>query len=174
MSQNTPVDLRVRRTRKLLRDALVDLIEERGFDRLKVTEIADRAMVNRATFYRHYHGKQDLLERCMDDVFEELAGLITPPVTEDDAIDHHAPLKNLKLMLGHVEENAAFYRVMLGAQGPSAFASRIQDHLEKVTVERWQVMEPEGSGARMPPDLVIEFVAAAYVGVLHWLSLIHI
>ena len=54
-------DLRVRRTRKLLGEALVSLVGEKGYDAVSVAEIAERAMVNRATFYLHYEDKYDLL-----------------------------------------------------------------------------------------------------------------
>ena len=56
-------NLRVRRTQKLLREALIELIEERGFDALTVGEITERAMVSRAAFYRNYQDKYDLVEQ---------------------------------------------------------------------------------------------------------------
>ena len=53
-------DLRVTRSQRFIREALIDLIEERSFDALSVGEITARAMVSRATFYRHYRDKYDL------------------------------------------------------------------------------------------------------------------
>jgi AcrR family transcriptional regulator len=47
------MDPRVRRTRKLLQDALRSLLFERRFSRISVQDIAERATVNRATFYAH-------------------------------------------------------------------------------------------------------------------------
>jgi AcrR family transcriptional regulator len=55
MSQGRPGgDLRTRRTRLALRNALLDLIQTKGFDAIVVQDIADRAMINRVTFYKHY------------------------------------------------------------------------------------------------------------------------
>jgi len=65
MTQNELVDLRIRRTRLALREALLALIEEKGFETLIVQDIADRAMINRVTFYKHYRDKYDLLEQIM-------------------------------------------------------------------------------------------------------------
>ncbi len=45
-------NLRLRRTQKLLREALIELIEERGFEALTIGELTSRAMVSRAAFYR--------------------------------------------------------------------------------------------------------------------------
>ena len=45
-------NVRVRRMQKLLREALIELIEERGFEALTIGELTERAMVSRAAFYR--------------------------------------------------------------------------------------------------------------------------
>ena len=66
MTQNTG-NLRVRRMKKLLREALLELIEERGFDALTVSEIIQRAMVSRTAFYRNYQDKYDLVEQIFED-----------------------------------------------------------------------------------------------------------
>ena len=65
-------NLRLRRTRKLLREALIELIEERGFEALTIGEITERAMVSRAAFYRNYRDKYDLVEQ----IFEEAMGTL--------------------------------------------------------------------------------------------------
>jgi AcrR family transcriptional regulator len=55
------VDPRVTRTQKLIRDALKSLLEEKSFDSISVQDIAQRATVNRATFYAHFTDKLALL-----------------------------------------------------------------------------------------------------------------
>lgn len=60
-------DLRIERTRTSLWTALLELIEERGYDELSVMDITERAKVNRTTFYRHYEDKDDLFRQgCVD------------------------------------------------------------------------------------------------------------
>ena len=54
-------DLRQRRTKKHLMNALVELMEERPFAELSVVDICERAMVHRTTFYAHFTDKEDLL-----------------------------------------------------------------------------------------------------------------
>lgn len=56
-----PLDPRVRRTRTLLQDALRSLVHEKQFSAISVQDIAERATVNRATFYAHYKDKEDLV-----------------------------------------------------------------------------------------------------------------
>lgn len=54
-------DRRVRRTRATLHRALIELMIERGYDRVTVQDVLDRADVGRSTFYAHYRSKDDLL-----------------------------------------------------------------------------------------------------------------
>ncbi len=65
------VDPRVKRTRQWLQKALLDLMAEKGFEAITVQEIAERAMVNRATFYAHFTDKYALLEHSMRALFQE-------------------------------------------------------------------------------------------------------
>jgi AcrR family transcriptional regulator len=62
-------DPRVRRTRKLLEDAFVALLFEKGFHVLSVQDVAEWATVNRATFYAHFLDKYDLLDHVVGDWF---------------------------------------------------------------------------------------------------------
>lgn len=62
MSTNgEPLDLRKERTLKLLDDAFTGLIEEKPFEEISVAELCNRAMIRRATFYRHFSNKEEYL-----------------------------------------------------------------------------------------------------------------
>jgi AcrR family transcriptional regulator len=161
-------DLRVRRTRKLLRDALVRLIETHGFEHLTVNAIADAAMINRVTFYRHFRDKNDLLERCMDDVFEELIGSRKPPVLEHHLDPMQAPLQNLVMVFEHVAYNADFYRVMLGQAGAGAFTARLRRYLEQEIETRLRFLRQNAAPPAVPVGLDICFIASAYLGAIVW------
>ncbi len=56
------IDPRVKRTRSLLESAFMELIQEKGFQAVTVQDIAERAGVNRATFYAHFADKYALLD----------------------------------------------------------------------------------------------------------------
>src|SRR5258708_27883336 len=109
-------DLRVRRTRKLLQQAFIELTVEKGFAALTVRDITERAMVNRSTFYRHYLDKYDLRDQYMNEIHELTASQDAP-----------GPLNLLK----HIQQLAGFYRMMLGPQGDPRFAQRFRQNTEK-------------------------------------------
>src|SRR5439155_11673683 len=62
-------DPRVKRTRQLLQDALVELLGEKSFDAITVQDIAHRSTINRATFYAHFVDKHDLFAQFSRDWF---------------------------------------------------------------------------------------------------------
>lgn len=65
------LDLRVRRTRMMIEKAFKELLEERDFHAITVQDIADRAMVNRATFYDHFTDKYALFDYTMREWFRQ-------------------------------------------------------------------------------------------------------
>ncbi len=64
-------DPRVRRTRKLLQQALTDLLAEKSFHSINVQDVVDRATVNRATFYAHFPDKYALLDYVVGEWFRD-------------------------------------------------------------------------------------------------------
>lgn len=71
-------DPRVTRTRRLLVDAFRVLLNEKGFDRVSVQDISDRAAVNRATFYSHFRDKYALFEHVAGETFRTILDQALP------------------------------------------------------------------------------------------------
>ncbi len=68
--QRRKPDLRIRRTRSLLSNALVALMQEKSINKITVQEVLDRATVGRSTFYLHYRDKDDLFLCVLEDGLE--------------------------------------------------------------------------------------------------------
>jgi AcrR family transcriptional regulator len=75
------VDPRVRRTRQLLQQALLELMQEKRFASVTVQDIAERASVNRATFYAHFADKYDLLDFIIREQFQREVASKLPPAS---------------------------------------------------------------------------------------------
>lgn len=153
-------DLRVRRTRKTLVQAMMELTVERGYSNITIQDIADRAMVNRSTFYRHYLDKDDLLAQYLDEAFS-VVKVPEQPSPEGPPI----PLINL---IEHVQTHSEFYRVMLGEKGDAIFAERFR----KAAEERYRyILSIRGSqtGEDLPPlDLRLAYATFAGVCAISW------
>lgn len=108
------LDPRVRRTRQLLRDALVALIDEQGYEKITVQDITQRATLNRATFYLHYRDKLDLLYQSSAEILQELVSSIQPTVREKRKLIYcpimTSHMKHLCIYLSKLRLIASFIR----------------------------------------------------------------
>ncbi|MEW5831033.1 MAG: helix-turn-helix domain-containing protein, partial [Chloroflexota bacterium] len=65
------LDPRVKRTRNLLEQAFMEVVAEKGFQAVSVQDIAERAGINRATFYAHFPDKYALLDHSIRQMFRQ-------------------------------------------------------------------------------------------------------
>src|SRR6266853_6915483 len=111
-------NLRVKRTQKLLREALIELIEERGFDALTIGELTERAMVSRAAFYRNYQDKYDLVEQIFEEAMSALLSAIGYLEQEHSA-------SFWVTFFEHIAEYERLYRALLGRKGSPWFVRKM-------------------------------------------------
>ena len=159
-------NLRIRRMQKLLRDALIDLIEERGFDALTVGEIAERAMVSRATFYRNYADKYALVEQIFDEAMSALLGAVAEMGPE------HPPQIWVKFF-EHIAEYERLYRALLGRKGSPWFVMKMRASLADLVKEHGRV--PHGQPSADHPaiypladEFVPDLVSTMFVEAITW------
>lgn len=65
-------DLRVKRTLRSIREAFYELIQEKDFESISITELTERADINRKTFYLHYSSIMDLATEVEEEILEDL------------------------------------------------------------------------------------------------------
>lgn len=167
-------NLRVRRTQKLLREALVELIEERGFEALTVGELTARAMVSRAAFYRNYQDKYDLIEQIFAEAMRALQSAVG-----DLGRDH--PAETWVAFFEHIAEYRQLYRALLGSKGSPWFVRRMRASLAGLVSQHGHVPHgPDASSLSHSPDrpdrpvhtfsdgLVPDLVSTMFVEAITW------
>lgn len=112
-------DRRVQRTRRTLREALIALLLERGWDVVNVQDICERADVGRSTFYTHFADKEDLLAGGLGDLGAELRKAPTPA-------DGH-PLPLTRALLQHAWENHRLFRALVGKRSGELVLRRFRE-----------------------------------------------
>lgn len=134
MAQNIP-DRRVQKTRKLLQDALIELVAEKGYDSVTIREILDKANVGRSTFYAHFQDKDQLLHTILerlDELFEQhkkqaLEAMKNPGSA--DGADLSLGLSATLSLFQFVGQNHRFFKAMLGDRGYGIFARPVYDYV---------------------------------------------
>ncbi len=173
MSHEERTDLRIRRTHKFLQAAMIELITEKGFDTITVGDIAERAMINRATFYRHYQDKYDLVAKIFEDTVNELAENMKPFHKDIRQRETENPLEIWTQFFEHVADHAPLYRAMLGNNGSSWFVARMREHTIKLMLEserRWkhQVQPSQPIDPAMPQELPAMQLSHVLIGTIVW------
>jgi AcrR family transcriptional regulator len=110
-------DRRVKRTRRLLGQALVELTLEKGYEEVTIQEITDRADIGYRTYFRHYADKDALLRDVLGEMLAELQQLMILPSTATFDAFEPMPEENGLILFQHVQENSDLYRVFLSS-GP--------------------------------------------------------
>ena len=162
MSNNTideKLDLRIRRTHKLLSNSLISLLKEKSFDDIRISDICDEAMVHRTTFYKHFEDKYHLLDfllRQLIQDFEEKSLKYTPG---DNSKQYYTNL--FRRLLEHMSENKKMYSIGLLNNGSA------MKQLKKIVLENINVKleNDENSGIKfiVPISIISEFYSPALV-----------
>lgn len=154
--------LRLRRTQKLLREALIELIEERGFEALTVGEIAERALVSRAAFYRNYQDKYDLVEQIFAEAMQALFNVLSIPDTIHSA-------QTWERFFEHIAEYERLYRALLGRKGSPWFVMKMRVSLVSLVKEFARLATPTGVPLYPTSDeFVPDLVATMFVEAITW------
>ena len=116
---------RVRMTRRLLKDALLELLEEQDLSNISVTAICEAADVHRSTFYKYYTEPSDVLREIEEDYLNR----IPCPSAVPDQQGRERLLLSTTAFFDYVKENEKAFRVLFGKTGDSGFAARLVDLL---------------------------------------------
>ncbi len=162
------LDPRVIRTRQMLRQALVSLIAEQGFDAVTVQNITDRAGLNRATFYLHYQDKHELLVKSLHDAIDELMADIGAPTDDHGQLVFDGSLRPIKATFEHVAQHAQFYHVMMSAEGVPSFIAGVRDYIAEITLKWLTALQPDAQRSLAPLEIVASSLSWSLLGIVIW------
>ena len=171
MSPENHIDPRIKRTHLLLRDALIALISEKSYPAISVQEITERATLNRATFYKHYQDKDDLLTKSIDGILDEFINAVKQPLYSQgkEVLTIERLERLLNLVFEHIEKNQSLYRIMLVKSAVPDFSSRLDTVIKEcISMDINQVTEIPNFSPSVPVDITVSFITAAALGVIKW------
>jgi AcrR family transcriptional regulator len=130
-------DRRIRKTKKAIQDALIDLICEKELERITVTELVERADVNRKTFYNHYNDVYDVV----DDMEKQHVDKFFDSVKKN-GIKKYAKEPNLLMheIINEIKDNREMYVLLVNSGDKSRFISKIIAEEKKILSEVYDGM----------------------------------
>jgi AcrR family transcriptional regulator len=164
--QSHKTDRRIQRTEQMLREALIGLILERGYDAITVQDILDRANMGRSTFYAHYRDKEDLLLsgfQALFDAFQKEYLQMAAP-----AADPAQAGKELSLFFfRHAGSHPGLFKAMIGEQGGKIIQEHAQKYLEQFIGAHIAAQLSERQ-KNVPVDILAHYIASSYLALLTW------
>lgn len=146
---------RVERTQRALLESLLELIVEKGYDRITVENILRRADVGRTAFYAHFENKQDLLFRRFDDLPWCRAG------------DGAANLFDVTFLFEHLAHSRDLVAALQGTAVYDEAIARLRNRLAQSFAQLLQDRSPPGNFDNNLP-MTAQALAGALMQLLHW------
>lgn len=115
------------RSRQLIKAALADLLHEKPLDRITVTDVANRAQINRGTFYAHYLDVPDVCDHMIEEAFSK----IKTALSDSPCALSQMPKTMLTIIRDILKEDLDFYRKVMTSNA----APLLHNRLAEVVVE---------------------------------------
>lgn len=177
-------DRRVKRTKKLLRDSLFSLLQEKSINEITVTELTDVADINRATFYFYYTDIFDMLDQIQNEAYELFEDVLQG--ADECAATPEAFVKYVENILIFCKQNPAIARFVITREyNNNKVLTKIKKLLAKnvpVAKEQYSQDDPRrfilnfalnsltgtvvdwmDDGMVIPPNVMAEFIADMYI-----------
>lgn len=169
---DTPsIDKRITRTRAAIFDALIALIEQKGFDALSVKDITIRANINRSTFYLHFRDKVDVLEQIEASIIQDFEKIFIRALAFSiaDIKNPDAPLPVVVSMFEYFRENARVFSALLELKGDFSLHSQIKKVVQK-NLSLDFLSGVKSLNFLVPSEYLISYTISAHLGVVQtWL-----
>ncbi len=160
-------DLRIIRTKKFLYEALIGLLKEKPFEEIKVSDICEKALINRSTFYAHYSDKYELLDSFIKDVKLSLKEELKKNTNITNTKEYY--LEMLRIFFLHVNERKLFYSAILVNNQNSIVTDMIFSALNEDIKKR--IEENNQLKSKIPSDIVTSFYLGAVFNIgIDWLK----
>ena len=163
--KNKPVDRRVLKTKRAIRNAFAKLMAEKDINDITIIELAETADINRKTFYNYYSGVYQVVEDIEQDIlksYEVLLGNVEFKQSMNVAYTLFERFSRL------INMDPEFFGYLLSMNGNIALITRIMTLLKDKTRE---VMTAQLDIEEYKADIMIDFVLSGMLSVYqHWLA----
>ena len=139
MNQHKPVDKRTIKTKKTIRHAFVQLLSEKDLNDITIRELADKADINRKTFYRHYAGIYEVVDEVENEIVKDFESVLGEVDFRKDLEDPSRIFDHLTKM---INRDLDFYGYLLSMRSNVSLESKLTLLLKSKTKETLYAQVP--------------------------------
>lgn len=160
-------DLRVIKTKNSIYNALLNLMREKQFEEIKVSDICDKALINRSTFYAHFEDKYELLASYINDMKESLTEELKKNKNITSTKEYY--IEMIRLFLNHIESKKDMYVAMAINNKNSILTDIVSDAIDHDII--YHLEENNTKNNTIPNSIIAKFYLGAVVNVaLYWVN----
>ena len=160
---NTKTDPRVRRTRRILREALVSLILQKDYASISIKEITDRAEVAYITFFRHYSGIDELLMEMLEDGLAELLRHIE---TLADKSEDPASEVEGRLIFEYISQKSDLFRILFKSQSVTRIRKSVVKNISTMFQNSCASLRRPSNP--IPANIAGNHIATSLLALIEW------
>lgn len=160
-------DLRIVRTKKMLHQALIELMKDKTFEEIKVCDICDKAMINRSTFYAHYDDKYELLLDFINTLKSEFAEEMSKYIDNLNTKEYY--IKFIGLFLDYMDSKKDVYNAVMINNRNSIMMDIL---LSVVNDDIFNKLKyDESLDVKVPKDIITKFYLGGVINLgVEWLK----
>lgn len=165
MEQTMPqIDRRIRRSKKLLGQALVDLTLEKSYEEITIQDITNQADIGYRTFFRHYADKDDLLKDVLATTMMELRELIGPPAPEMlinpdfDIFEENYGV----ILFEHIQKHSDLYKVLLRSE------RSVIESLIAFAIGEFKINFAPLTQSDIPSEIIANHIVSSTFALVRW------
>lgn len=160
------MDLRSLKTRRLIKKTFLELIKEKGYQHITVTDIAGRALINRKTFYFHYETIEELYEEMTDEyiLLLDFSSLIPVP---DHKMAHSSLRDAVITILKKIQNQKEPFQILMNDPSNHRFDEKLK-HFFSDTLSEFRTLESYASSQNLPYLLVRNICSDAFFEIIKW------
>lgn len=185
-------DLRIIKSQKAIKKAFLELIKEKGYANITITDIAKKAMINRKTFYTHYETKEILY----NDIVDEFLKVLSPTLDSIQYLKGISQRKHIIILLLQVKKHKDVFNILYNDNTNTEFINKLKvkfnydliskAHVDKKTKDthftfellseayfslfmtfvQWWVNSSDDVSANEVVDMIIEFFSKKTLEIL--------
>lgn len=156
-------DLRIIKSKNAIKNAFLDLMKEKGYANITITDIAKKAMINRKTFYIHFETKEALY----NSISNELLSILSPTLNKLQNLDGKEQRQYVINMLLHFKEHKDIFNILVKDKTNPDFLNKLKEKLKYDLFSISQINK-RTEGTNFTPELLSEAFFSLFVVLIQW------
>lgn len=156
-------DLRIIKSQTAIKNAFLELIKEKGYANITITDISKKAMINRKTFYMHYETKEILYNTIVD----EFIKILSPTLESIQQLRGKAQRKYVIALLLKVKEHKETFNILINDNTNTEFVNKLQEKFNYDLISKSHIDE-KTKGTPFTPELLSEAYFSLFMTFVQW------